>query len=250
MVRGDYDHVNLNLTIPQFTAIPSIRTPSKTPTQFRTPLKSISNRSHVIHLNESTASVDTTGCSTGDDSAISLDATPKAKMCPNTESETINTLLKRIARLEEEKAQLKREVEARLDEQQVSARIASILSPVFTQNQIHKLTGKKKRVNWTHEELGKGLTLQYFSTPAYEYVTNELKIPLPRPRCLRDYASRMNMRQGFLEEVFHMMKVRAPTMTQRERVAVVLYDEFSSREMYEYDRKHDDVIGPHKKAQV
>lgn len=73
---------------------------------------------------------------------------------------------------------------------------------------------------------------------------------VPQRRCLRDYAARIDMRQEFLEEIFLMMKVQAPTMTPWERVAILLYDEFSSREMYEYDRKHDDVLGPHKKAQV
>lgn len=68
-----------------------------------------------------------------------------ADVYSNPESDIIHSLQCRIAQLEEENAQLKREVENRLDEKQFSEKIKSILSPFFAENQVDKLTGTKKR---------------------------------------------------------------------------------------------------------
>ncbi|XP_052561977.1 THAP domain-containing protein 2-like [Culex pipiens pallens] len=126
------------------SAIPSIRKPFKTFTRLREPLESNSNKCIIICHNETSTSRSTTGCSS-DDSGISLDVSTAADVCSNPESDIIHSLQCRIAQLEEENAQLKREVENRLDEKQASAKIKSILSPFFAENQVDKLAGTKKR---------------------------------------------------------------------------------------------------------
>ena len=125
-----------------------------------------------------------------------------------------------------------------------------LLSSKLTRNQSDLLLGVKKRVNWSNEELSRGFTLRFFGLPGYDYLTKNLGMPFPRSSCLRQYASRMDMRQGFLNEVLQMLKAKSQSMSEFERVCVLLYDEMSVSEVYEYDRKHDDVLGPHTKVQV
>lgn len=160
-----------------------------------------------------------------------------------TDKNRIRTLELRLSECEQK---LKQEPDDKL----IAEKAREMLKPVFTQNQLDKLTGQKRRVNWTNQELSTGYTLRYFSAAGYDYLTKELKYPLPRPSCLREYASKMDMRQGFLYDSLAMLKIAAPNLTERDRASVMLYDEMSTRELYEYDRKHDDVLEPHKKAQV
>lgn len=135
-------------------------------------------------------------------------------------------------------------------EQQIIEKSRELLSSKFTKNQSDLLLGVKKRVNWTSEELSRGFTLRFFGLPGYDYLTKNLGMPFPKSSCLRQYASRMDMRQGFLDEVLQMLKAKSQSMSEYEKVCVLLYDEMSVSEVYEYDRKHDDILGPHTKVQV
>lgn len=132
--------------------------------------------------------------------------------------------------------------------EQVISKARELLSPKFSNNQINLMMGLRARVNWTSDELAQGLSLRYFGVQGHNFVTKTLQYPLPKLSCLQKYVSRMDMRQGFLEEVLTMLKVKSSNMS--ERVCVLLYDEMSCSEILEYDRKHDDVLGPHTKVQV
>lgn len=152
---------------------------------------------------------------------------------------------KRVADLEKLSLDLKD-----VQENQIIAKSREMLSSKLTKNQTDLLLGIKKRVNWSSEELSRGFTLRFFGLPGYEYLTKNLGMPFPRSSCLRQYASKMDMRQGFLNEVLQMLKAKSQSMSELEKVCVLLYDEMSVSEVYEYDRKHDDVLGPHTKVQV
>lgn len=139
---------------------------------------------------------------------------------------------------------------AKVHDEQAIAKARALLSPKFTINQINLLLGTKARVRWTSEELAQGLSLRYFGAPGHEFVTKTLQYPLPKLSCLQKYTSRMDMRQGFLEDVLNMLKAKSNCMSEKDRACVLLYDEMSCKEIYEYDKKHDDVLGPHSKMQV
>lgn len=53
------------------------------------------------------------------------------------------------------------------------------LSSIFSSNQVDIIMKKKKRVNWSRDEISQAFTLRYLSKRAYIYVKNELHYPLP-----------------------------------------------------------------------
>lgn len=112
------------------------------------------------------------------------------------------------------------------------------------------MLGLKKKVVWTAEELSKGFTLRYLSKPAVNYVIENLNFPIPSVSTLESYAVHIDIRRGFFKEIFEVLKTSAMTSSERDRVCVFMYDEMAVSEQYEFDRRHDDILGPHGKMQV
>lgn len=53
-----------------------------------------------------------------------------------------------------------------------------------------------------------------------------------------------------LEDVLTLLKIAGSQMTDREKMCVLVYDEMSVQSTSEYDKKNDEVIGPHTEMQV
>lgn len=127
----------------------------------------------------------------------------------------------------------------------------TLLAKRFSQNQIDiMLDLKKKPKEWTSEELSMGYSLKYLSRPALDFVIEKLHFPLPSATCLAMHASKINMRKGFFHEVLKILKAWGDTLSQKEKICVLLYDEMSVSEAYEYDRMNDDILNPCSKMQV
>lgn len=164
----------------------------------------------------------------------------------------IETLRKQNADQQEQMCYTKKQlvVLQQVNDQQVRKVASAKLQSRFTPNQMNLILDIKRKVKWTSEELSQGFTLRYFSLPGYIYLTNELRSPFPKASTLKHYAGMMDMRPGFLDAVLTILKGKSKTMSELERCCVLLYDEMSCRDVLEYDRKHDQVIGPHSKIQV
>lgn len=65
-----------------------------------------------------------------------------------------------------------------------------------------------------------------------------------------DWASKLRIRPGFLEHVFKYLDIAGENKELSEKVIVVQYDEMKVKELYEYDTKLDQILGPHKQMQV
>ena len=97
---------------------------------------------------------------------------------------------------------------------------------------------------------GRRTRKRYISKPALDYVVKSLKFPLPSVSFLEHHAAKIDMRRGFFTEIFQLLKANATIRSAKEKICVFLYDEVSVSECYEYDQRHDDVLGPHSKMQV
>ncbi|KAJ4425499.1 hypothetical protein ANN_27693 [Periplaneta americana] len=82
--------------------------------------------------------------------------------------------------------------------------------------------------------------------------TKKLHYPLPSISSLQRWAATLTMRQGILPNVpvLKLMKMMGQTMTDFEKATVLCYDEMKVDSLYEYDQKHDEVLGPHSYIQV
>nr|XP_022910941.1 uncharacterized protein LOC111421979 [Onthophagus taurus] len=67
---------------------------------------------------------------------------------------------------------------------------------------------------------------------------------------LKSWASKIDMRQGILHHMLLFLSVAGKGYSDQERLVVLSFDEMKVAEVYEYDRKYDQIIGPHSQMQV
>ncbi|XP_058836166.1 uncharacterized protein LOC131692853 isoform X2 [Topomyia yanbarensis] len=129
-------------------------------------------------------------------------------------------------------------------------RIKETMGKILTPNQIDLLLGLKKKVHWTAEEIALSFTIRYHGKSAWNLIKKELNFPLPSLKTMQEWSSRIKMNVGILEDVLRLMKIAATNYTERDRVAILSFDEMSVDDTFEYDSRSDTAIGPHKNIQV
>jgi Transposase protein len=125
-----------------------------------------------------------------------------------------------------------------------------LLKSILTENRIDLLLRKKRRVNWTSDEISSAFTLRYYSQKAYLYVKNKLKYPLPGLSTLRRWALKININEGILNDVFKFLSLAGENLTDFERTVVLAFDEIKLKSIYEYEVVSDKIVGPHSQLQV
>ncbi|XP_067203358.1 lamin-like protein isoform X2 [Linepithema humile] len=124
-------------------------------------------------------------------------------------------------------------------------RLNSCLNKLLTQCQIDIALNKKKYVIWSKDDISRAFALRYYSQQGYRYLKEKLHYPLPGISSLQRWASTINMRQGILKDVLHLMKIKGESLSEIEKVTVLNFGEMKVNALYEYDRKYDEIIGPH-----
>lgn len=125
-----------------------------------------------------------------------------------------------------------------------------LLKKILSDNQIALLSNKKKRVNWTNEEISTAFTLRYYSKKCYIYLRSKLNYPLPSLSTLRKWALKINVSEGILKDVFLMLKLAGEGFSDFEKTVVLQFDEVKVKSTLEYDVSKDAVIGPYSQMQV
>ncbi len=77
-----------------------------------------------------------------------------------------------------------------------------------------------------------------------------MRIPLPAVSTLAAFFRHFEVTEGFLDAVATLIKVKVRNMTPRQRITCLAMDELHLRSDIEYDRRHDQVVGPHTTANV
>lgn len=103
---------------------------------------------------------------------------------------------------------------------------------------MHEILKRKKGLKKKYsEELRKfALTLNFYSSKAYEYVRKTFKNLLPERSTIRKWYSVINGRPGFTDEVFHALKCKV----KQSKVPILcnlVIDEIAIRESVDYDGK-------------
>jgi predicted RNase H-like nuclease (RuvC/YqgF family) len=137
-----------------------------------------------------------------------------------------------------------------ISEKKLMSNLKETLRSILTETQIDVLMKKKKKVRWTSEDIAIAITIKYFSSKCYAFLRNILRYPLPTLRTIARWAEKINMRQGVLTDVLRLMKIASSSFSETEKLAVLSFDEMSISCVYDFDRKVEEVIGPHSKIQV
>lgn len=127
--------------------------------------------------------------------------------------------------------------------------VYKVLETIFTDAQITVLmTGK--RVQWSTDDIAAAVALHACSPKAYRFIRSKMKIPLPSEPTIRRWTAKIEVRPGVQEIIFQVLKKLAPTLSEKERLVHLCFDEIHLSKRAQYDPRSDSVIGPHLQAQV
>lgn len=101
--------------------------------------------------------------------------TKNRNLATNSNKETA-VLRKRLYKLE-------RQISAcsvdHLDREQFVSHLKTVLKSLLTENQLDVILGRKKRPQWTANEISTAFAIRYLSKRCYVYLRNQLHFPLP-----------------------------------------------------------------------
>lgn len=89
------------------------------------------------------------------------------------------------------------------------------------------------------------LTLQFYSSKAYEYVRNEFKDCLPHPETIRLWHQVIDGSPGFTKQALDLIKEKATEFKskQKQLVCALMVDEIAIRKHVEWDQYRNRFIG-------
>ena len=130
--------------------------------------------------------------------------------------------------------------------------IREALGPFFTDAQVScYLRGDWQKVRkWTHDDISLALTIRLLHKKTYVFLRDSKILPLPGLSTLENYFRNFSIPEGFLTSVVRLIKVKAQTMNAREKLASLSFDEMHIKGDVNYDRRHDQVLGPFSSVNV
>jgi len=110
-------------------------------------------------------------------------------------------------------------------------------------------TNKKRRKFYTKELKSFAITLNYYSSKAYNYVRDVFGLALPHESILRRWYSSISAEPGFTERSFDTLKIKAEEERKvgKELIVSLVFDEMAIKKKFEFDGKmfHGSVdLGP------
>uniref|UniRef100_A0A182I0K0 Uncharacterized protein n=1 Tax=Anopheles arabiensis TaxID=7173 RepID=A0A182I0K0_ANOAR len=90
----------------------------------------------------------------------------------------------------------------------------------------------------------------YFSQRAHRYIGDDMKIPVPVPRTLQRYSSKIDLKQGTPEDILKFIGSYSQTLKPMDRECVLSFDEMKVSRVLEYDPSADEIVGPFNYLQV
>ena len=114
------------------------------------------------------------------------------------------------------------------------------------------LNSTKRKKAYSQSDICEAILIRSISSKAYETIrSNDLTVrPLPTARTLRRKLSKFQCPPGFQLELFHLIKLKLSTEDFAGRQSVIMFDEISLREKFEYCPRLKQIFSHHDKAQV
>ena len=139
-----------------------------------------------------------------------------------------------------------------LSKKEKLAVVKEALASHFTDAQINAFCrpNMKRSRQWTEEDIRGALTLRALSRSAYKYLRTKKIVPLPGLSTLSRYFRDFKISPGYLSCLQEMLKIKAVTLTLRQRVVCLSFDEVHVKGNILYDNQWDQIVGPHKEANV
>lgn len=133
-----------------------------------------------------------------------------------------NQVFKMSRQIKELQEELQRK---HFDEKLPTSDDMTIARKYLTANQIDVLLNQQKAdPKWTSDEMAKAFSLRLFSVNSYTMLRTRLNYPLPDATTIDRWTNEMCMRHGTLIDVIKAMDMVAVSLTEIERLTVLLVD--------------------------
>ncbi len=128
--------------------------------------------------------------------------------------------------------------------------ISEELTKYFSPSQTKSII-TSKRVQWSEEDIVKGLMLRSLSKKSYQHIRKKKIFPVPSISTLRKWVTRFDCSPGILDNVLVMLKKQISCdANEKLKLGVFCFDEMDFKKKFEYHQKTDRIFGPSKKVQV
>ncbi|KAK9692944.1 Transposase protein [Popillia japonica] len=100
-----------------------------------------------------------------------------------------------------------------------------------------------KRSKWTKSEKQLALSLFYKSPSTYSFMIKKLRVSLPSVRTIQSWLQVLNLKTGMKTTLTNKLELKAKSMTEREKMCVVMFDEIILKKELQYNKYQDVVEG-------
>jgi len=108
----------------------------------------------------------------------------------------------------------------------------------------------KKNSRWEKQDIENSIALLALGNKSYQFIREEMKIPLPSVRTVKRHLAKIDLSPGILTTSIKLMEYQAKSMSKLEKCAAFCFDEVMVYQKYVKDTSRDIVIEPKRNMQV
>ena len=113
--------------------------------------------------------------------------------------------------------------------------------PILVEMQLKNVHVKPNGRRWSDEMYHFASGLHYTGPQAYRFMSTIML--LPSKKSLHKWMTNVEISEGFSEDVFKLMHIKAKALSKREKLCTIMLDEMSIKYHADYNRRLDKVIG-------
>ena len=149
---------------------------------------------------------------------------------PASKDHLYESMRKRIEELEHENHKL--------------AQVSDCFKKLFNPDSVDKLTGDKKRVNWSDKTITESVHTRFVcGATGYEHVRDKFPGAFPAISTMNDRLREMKVEPGIIEDSFKLIEIKARGLHAKQKYATLIMDEISLTELIEYDPSNKCLSG-------
>ena len=128
--------------------------------------------------------------------------------------------------------------------------VLQVVKPLLSRDELillrERLQKKNRKGPYSEDFKRLCISISFKSTSTYKYLSKKLHLP-PKSTISR-WMAKVAFDEGFDEEMFKLLEKTLQTMPEGDRVASLLMDEMTLKELMEYDEKREKIFGVRRKA--
>ncbi|KAJ4430610.1 hypothetical protein ANN_19198 [Periplaneta americana] len=132
----------------------------------------------------------------------------------------------------------------------VNGKVKHLLAKVFTPGQIKMLISGKRKQRWEEQDIIPALAQRAISDKLYNHLRSQVGIPLPSVATLQRWTKKLPFSPGILTPVLKILKEQGMSLSEMDKLSVLLFDEMNVNGVICYDHEDDSILGPHRNAQI